>query len=148
MSNVSFQIEDFTAEAAANPYTEAVAALAQAGEGKALSITVPRGTKRLTDEEKAAGAEPQPGNGGKDRLLFQQAANAAGHTARVRKEEVTEDGQIKLTFTLTAKHARAGSKRGETPAEENVETPTEESAEEQHEGDESHEERAGRRRRG
>lgn len=101
---MSFQIEDFAPEAPANPYTEAVQALIEAGEGKALTITVDRGTKR----------DGTPGDGQKDRLAFQQAANEAGYTARQRKEADAENGQIALTFTLTTKHKRAGVKRGTT----------------------------------
>lgn len=92
----TFQIEEFTVEAPANPYTDAVQALIDAGPGKALSITVPRGAKR----------DGTPGDGGADRLKFQQAANAVGRTARVRKTEDAGDGNVKITFTLTDKHNR------------------------------------------
>jgi len=105
---MSFQIEDFAPETAANPYTDAVQALIEAGEGKALTIVVDRGTKR----------DGTPGDGQKDRLAFQQAANEAGYTARQRKEADAENGQIALTFTLTTKHKRAGVKRGASETEQ------------------------------
>lgn len=108
-----FIIEDIATETVENPYTGHVAALIEAGEGKQLTIVVDRGVKR----------DQTPGDGGKDKLAFQQAANAAGYTARVVKETVQEDEtKIALSFKLTPKNKRAGKPRGESAPAETAET--------------------------
>jgi hypothetical protein len=100
-ATVDFVIEEFVEEIADNPYTGLVDQLIGAGEGKALTLVVPKGTRR----------DGSAGTGSRDKLLFQQAANTAGHTARVRKEEDVDDENLAVTFTLTKKHARAGVPR-------------------------------------
>jgi hypothetical protein len=82
------EIIDFAEPVKVNPYTQDVADLIAAGEGKAARITVPAG-----DRNKA-------------RMAFAKAANEAGKTARLRDESADKKGEnITLTFTLTAKHA-------------------------------------------
>lgn len=94
-----FIIEDIATETVENPYTGHVDALIEAGEGKQLTIVVDRGTKR---------DGVTPGDGGKDKLAFQQAANAKGFTARVVKEAVQEDEtKVALSFKLTPINKRA-----------------------------------------
>lgn len=112
---MSFVIEDFAPVAKVNPYAEAVQALAQAlaqagaGEGKALTITTEKGQKR----------DGTPGDGQKDRLLFQKAANEAGFTARAVRSVDNEDGTVSQTFILVPLHKRGRNKSedAETPAE-------------------------------
>lgn len=117
-----FIIEDVAVEVVENKYTDAVAALIEAGEKKQLTIVVPRGVKR----------DQTPGNGAKARLEFQKAANVAGYTARVTKETVQEDGEnIALTFQLGKINKRAKAAAVETPAaaEETPEETPEETTE-------------------
>lgn len=102
MTNPIFTIDEFIADEPVNPYAEIVQALADAGEGRAATITVKRGIRR--DRTYAEGE--------RDRLLFQQAANAIGYTARARKLSATDDkSMVAVTFTLTKLHARAGVPR-------------------------------------
>lgn len=110
-----FQIEDYTPVTAANPYTAHVEALLAAGEGKQLGITVPQGTKQ----------DGTPGDGAKDKLAFQQAANAADRTARVVSETDNGDGTVTIKFILTAKNKRAGRPKGASAEVEAVEVETE-----------------------
>jgi len=119
-------IEDFTPETKANEFAPAVQLLIEAGAGKVLPVTVPRGEKR----------DGTPGNGVRDRVLFQKAANDAGYTAKVVDEVINEDeGTVTLKFTLTQKHNRGGARKAkdetpaEAPAEDVVETPAEAEAE-------------------
>lgn len=121
---MQIELVDFAPATKANPYAEHVATLAAAGEGKALAITVPAGTKRPTDEQKAAGLPGDSANGQKDRLLFQKAANEAGHTARLRSTEDVGNGMVKLTFTLSELHKRGSNKPAteEAPAPEQLDT--------------------------
>lgn len=107
------EIIDYVAPAKVNPYTGDVAQLIAAGDGKAGSITVP------ADEHNKA------------RVKFAQAANAAEKTARlVGTSDKDEEGNVILTFVLTARHtARRGKKADASGAEgetEAVETPAEE----------------------
>lgn len=106
------EIIDFEIPTAANPYTQDVADLIAAGDGKALALVVP------TDHKNA------------HRRKFSKAANDAGKTARLRVEEVVkgDDGepildsegktQTRLVFTLTGKHEpRRGKGETDTPVE-------------------------------
>jgi hypothetical protein len=114
-------IIEFKEEEKVNPYTQEVADLIAAGEGKASSITVP-----LADKAKA-------------RNLFGKAANAADKTARLKGETITGDApaegseesdtrEVTLVFVLTKLNAKAGkvvgprAKGDESPAETPVET--------------------------
>lgn len=109
-----FIIEDIETAETVNPHTDAAQALVNAGEGKQLTITVERGTKR----------DGTPGEGSRDKLLFQQAANALGFTARVVKVAPVEDDEtkVKLSFKLRPINKRAGKPRGASAESENVET--------------------------
>ena len=94
-------IIDFTVPTKANPYTEDVKALAEAGDGKGFEILVPK--------DKA----------NKARLQFAKAANGINKTARLRVSEPVGD-DVRMVFTLTAKHkARKSDDASEaTPTEE------------------------------
>lgn len=94
------KIIDFTIPEKVNPFTNDVAELASAGDGKAMEIVVP------TVEAKKA------------RFQFAKAANAIGKTARVRSEKVdgkadkdgNPTGDTTFIFTLSEKHkARRGT---------------------------------------
>lgn len=119
---MSFEIVDATPVVKTVKYADAVDALKAAGEGKAIRLTVPRGTKR-------DGTPVDAGKGGgKDRIAFQQAANAAGYTARVRliSEDDAEQTAV-LEFTLTEQHKRG--RKAEAKAEAETEAPAEVEAE-------------------
>lgn len=88
-------IVDFVAPQKVNPYTEDVQNLIDAGEGKALKLTVP-----VADFAKT-------------KLKFAKAANALDKTARVQDvddskvivdKDDKEVGDVTITFTLTEKH--------------------------------------------
>lgn len=88
-------IVDFVAPEKVNPFTEDVKALIEAGEGKALKLTVP-----VADFAKT-------------KLKFAKAANAENKTARVQEvndenvivdKDGNEVGDVTITFTLTEKH--------------------------------------------
>jgi hypothetical protein len=90
-------IIDFTVAEKVNPYTQAVAELAEAGEGKGFEI--------VCDTKEA----------GKNSLAFRKAANAIDKTARrYVTESDPELGTIRMVFTLTHKHA---ARRGQSEAE-------------------------------
>lgn len=93
---MSFQIDDFTPEAPVNPYAAAVDALAKAGEGKQLTVTVP-----TTDREDKPGSAAV-----RERIKFQRAANDAGYTARARKTVENDDNTTAITFTLGPRETR------------------------------------------
>lgn len=105
----------FVPEVETNPYTDTITQLINGGENAAVTLTVD-----AADEKR-------------DRLRFAKAANAQDKTARLRvrddskvkftKGEDGEDipsGPVKLTFTLTKRHA---ARRGtsETEATEQAE---------------------------
>jgi hypothetical protein len=90
-------IIDFTVPEKVNPYTDAVAALSEAGEGKGFEI--------VCDTKDA----------GKNSLAFRKAANVIDKTARLRiSEDDAELGTTRMVFTLTHKHA---ARRGQESAE-------------------------------
>lgn len=100
------QIIDAPIEATAvNPYTQDVADLIEAGEGKAGAIVVP------------------VAEANKSRVKFAKAANDAGKTARLLTPldelEKDVDGNVTLIFKLTHKHAprRGKGGTGETTAD-------------------------------
>lgn len=97
--NDAITIVDYVAPAAPNKYDAHVDALIQAGEGKAVAITVPRGANK-------EGAPLEGKDAGRpDRVAFQKAAGARGFTARVRS--LTESGDdVTITFTLQPKIER------------------------------------------
>ena len=97
-STPQFEIEDYSTPEKANPYTDAVKALIDAGEGKALTIVVPAGEKR----------DGTPGEGTKDRVLFQAAAKAAGYRARTRDVVANDDGTVSVKFTVSPRNADGG----------------------------------------
>lgn len=113
----AFVIGDYVPATAPNEYDPAVDALIEAGEGKSLTITAPLGVTRQKDED----GNPVPGNGSRDRLLFQKSANDKGYTARVVGEQDNGDGTVSFTFVLTAKNARAGRPRTAAETGETVE---------------------------
>lgn len=88
-------IIDYTEPAKVNPYDETVKSLIEAGDGKAVELTV-------------SNAEL-----GKVKLQFAKAANDQDKTARKRVEEIVtpdtaegeKDGTTRLVYTLTVKHA-------------------------------------------
>jgi hypothetical protein len=99
----------------ANPYTDIVKQLADAGEDASVTITV--------DAKEAANRQ----------LQFQKAANAIDKTARLRHTDASgsavigqtakgrdiREGVIKFTFTLSQKHSqRRGKGTDEAPAAE------------------------------
>ena len=91
-----FEINDYTPEPTAGQYDDAVAALAEAGEGKSLTIRVaPEAAKR-------------------QRVLFQRAANRINLTARVVSEEEGAD-ETAITFVLKPRERRG--KRASVDAE-------------------------------
>ena len=103
----------FVAPEVENPYTDALAQLIAGGDNASMTITVD-----ATDEKR-------------QRYYIAKAANAQGKTARMRlrddskiKMGVNEDGMeyvkggtVKLTFTLTQKHAPRRGKAEEAVAE-------------------------------
>jgi hypothetical protein len=93
-------IIEFNAPTKANPYTETVADLIAAGEGKACEVIV------------------KAGDEGKERTKFSKAANDAGKTARLRISEDIDGGQHRMVFTLTTKHAQRRGKAVESSVSE------------------------------
>lgn len=106
----NFTIVDLPVERKANPYDGAVAALAAAGEGKGMAITVDKGTTR-----EGGSAEGRPG-----RTLFQNAARDAGYSARVQTATDNGDGTITFLFKLGAAQKRkaAEAEAESAPVEE------------------------------
>lgn len=88
MAGVQYDLVDYKPKAKENPYTDHVAALLKAGEGKAATIYVDHGT------------------GKRQRVIFQQAAIAAGKTARVVETGETPEYET-ITFVLKERKARA-----------------------------------------
>jgi len=92
-------IVDFVAPATTSKYDAHVDALIQAGEGKAVAITVPVGVNR-------EGVPLEGSDAGRpDKVAFQKAANAKGYTARIRGS-VIEGESVTVTFTLSPKIER------------------------------------------
>lgn len=89
----------------ANPYSGAVTALIDAGEGKALAISVPRGRRR----------DGTPGDGVKARSYFQRAANKHGYTARIAGTSYDSDETMTITFVLSEMRKRKGSTDATSP---------------------------------
>lgn len=92
---MSVEIVDFDAAVATrktNEYDDTVAALAKAGEGKAVRVVVKH------DGELAKNGELDKAVV-RERGRFQEAARHAGYTARVRATEEA-DGETVFTFTL------------------------------------------------
>lgn len=82
-----FEIEDYSPEQKDNPWTDHVAALDEAGEGKAMTVRVASSAAK------------------RQRVLFQRAANAIDKTARC--VEQSDDGEeVALTFVLKPREAR------------------------------------------
>lgn len=111
-ADADFEFVTWESPAKANPYTDLVQKLADRNDESAgVTITV--------DAKEAANRQ----------LLFQKAANAIGKTARLRHTDTSgsrvtgqtakgrdiREGVVKLTFTLTEKHAQ---RRGKDEAPE------------------------------
>lgn len=89
---MAIEIEDYQAPVRENEYTQDVADLAAAGEGKLGKIVVKAGGK-------VASAK----------LAFQTAARNAGYSARVKLEEVDSKGATTLGFVLSGRRTRRAS---------------------------------------
>lgn len=79
-----------------NPYTADVAKLIAAGEGAAYAVEGPIPT----------GAERERGTVESDKRLFQDAARAAGFSARETERYVNENGNAEIVFVLRPERKR------------------------------------------
>lgn len=91
-----------------NPYTEDVAQLIAAGEGKSAAYDVEKGELNDKGESKVLASL---------KLKFQRAANAADRTARSRIVSET-DTNVTIAFTLKPKQKGRGSETAETETAE------------------------------